>query len=120
MHEDDVRIRIHLRDAEPDRAGAGRSARDAARDLARPDLLGEEDRRLLPLRGNNDDDRVDARTALEPVEALREERPAAERRERLGQVTAQPLAAPGGDEHGPDPAHGVGSLAVVRRPLPGR
>ncbi len=88
-----------------DRLRARRASRDAGDDLRGRELLGEEDRRLLPARRRRDDDRVDELAPVEPVEALREQRPPAEGGERLRTVDPEPLArAGGGDERpgGPD------------------
>ena len=70
--------------------------------LAAAELLGEQDRRLLPARRRDDDDRVDPVRVVEAAQRLGEERILAELRERLRLVQAEPLAAPGGDEDRPD------------------
>ena len=89
--------------ATPSRTDSARVAPPgtAGVDLAAAELLGEQDRRLLPALGRDDHDRVDPVRGLEPLEALGEQRPAAERREGFGPVHAEPLAAACCDEDRP-------------------
>ena len=70
--------------------------------LAAGELLGEQDRRLLPARRGDDHDPVDPVRLVEAAQRLGEERILAELRERLGLFQAEPLTAPGGDEDRPD------------------
>ena len=92
----------HLREPDPHRGRAGLAAGDAGGDLRRADLLGEQDRGLLPLRGATTTIAVDPLALVEPPQRLGEERETAEARERLRAVLPEPLAPPCGDEHGPD------------------
>src|SRR5204862_1485241 len=73
-------------------------------DLAGAELFGEQDRGLLPFGRRRDDDRIDPTGALEPLQALGEQRPSAEAGERLRPVSAEPLAPTRGSENGPDHA----------------
>ena len=61
----------------------------------------EEDGGLFPATGGRDDDRVDPWTAVEPVDALGEQRPSAERRERLRPIETEALAGAAGDDERP-------------------
>ena len=77
VDEHDERVVRHLGECGAHRLGTRRPARDDRGDLGGDELLGEHDRRLPPLRRRDDDD-VDPR-AVEPLEALREQDPLAER-----------------------------------------
>src|SRR5205807_1961410 len=79
-------------------------------DLPAAELLGEQDCRLFPPGRRCDDDRVDPLGRLEPLEALREQRPIAEADERLRPVCAEPLATACRGENGP---HAHRALAVA-------
>ena len=92
----------HLRHADANGSCPRLAAADRGDHLPAPQLLGEQDHRLLPPGGSDDHDRVDPRGCFQPLETLREERPTAKLRERLGLVRLEPLAAAGGGEHGPD------------------
>src|SRR5699024_2061825 len=92
----------HVVDARAHRVGARLAAGDAGAHLRRADLLGEQDRRLLPLRRRDDDDRVDPRTFVEPPQRLRQQGQVAEPHEGLRPILPKPLPSPGGDEDGPD------------------
>src|SRR5207248_9853382 len=70
-------------------------------DLRGADLLGEQDRRLLPLGRRNDDDLVDPAALVEPAKRLREQGKLAEAGERLRPVLPEPFSPPCGDEGGP-------------------
>ena len=83
------------------RLRARRAAGHAGDDLAGADLLGEEDRRLLPPRRHGDDDRVDPVGGVEALERLGEERPVAQVREGFRAVQPEPLAASCCGENGP-------------------
>ena len=84
----------NLRQREAHGLGARRAARDDGADLAGADLLGEEDRRLLPAGRSRHHDRVDPVGLVEPLHARCEERQLAERDECLGPVRTEALAAP--------------------------
>ena len=62
----------NLREARAHGVGPRRAARDGRVDLAGAEFLREQDRRLLPLLRDDDDDRVDPLRGLEPLEALGE------------------------------------------------
>src|SRR5206468_11339995 len=78
VYEDDERLVRDLTQRAPDRLGACRPSGDAADDLARSQLLAQQDRRFLPTRRRSDHDRVDPRTVVEAIEALGEQRTTAE------------------------------------------
>jgi hypothetical protein len=102
VHDDRRGVLRDLGDPDADRLRPGRASRDRRRGLPGPELLGEEDGRLLPARGRDDDDRVDPVARVQPLEALREQGAVAQARERLRAVRAESLAAPRGGEDGPD------------------
>src|SRR5205823_14177742 len=77
------------------------AAGHGGRHLAAAELLGEEDRRLLPALGCDHDDGVDPVGAFEALQALGEEWPPVQRREGFGTVPAEPLATAGCDEDRP-------------------
>jgi hypothetical protein len=87
------------------------AAGHAGDDLRRGQLLREEDRGLLPTGRRSDDDRVDQRTALEPIDALGEEWAPTESGERLGSVDPEPLARAGGGDQRPDISAGGGNVS---------
>ena len=66
------------------------------------ELLGEEDRGLLPVGRSRDDDRVDELTAIQAVEAFGQERAAAQCGERLRTIDSEPRAGTGGRDQCPD------------------
>src|SRR5213078_2065043 len=80
---------------------------DAGGDLGAAELLGDEDRRLLPARRGRDHDRVDPIGGLEALEALGQERPATQLRECLRAIPSEPFPAAGGSEDGPDAQAGL-------------
>jgi hypothetical protein len=102
MDEDDERVWPHVAQTGANRLPARRTSGDAGDDLGHRQLLAQENRGLLPPRRSGDDDRVDPRTAVEPVEALGQQRAPGESRERLRTVETEAFARPGGDEDSPD------------------
>ena len=92
----------HLGERRAHRLGARLAAGDAGGDLAAAELLGEQDRRLLPAGGAAMTIASIQLGRLEPLEALGEQRQPAQLGERLRPVQAEPLAASRGGENGPD------------------
>ena len=76
-----------LRQREAHRLGARRAARDDGAHLAGADLLGEQDRRLLPAGRSRDHDRVDPVGLVEPLHARGQER-------QLARARRTPWAGP--------------------------
>src|SRR3954447_9736639 len=109
VHDDNRGVRRNLGDAQAHGVGAGRTTRDAGAHLAAAELLGEQDRGLLPSGRRRNDDRVDPVRRVEARQALREQRLVAQADERLGPICAEPFPATGRSEDGPD-AH----LELVR------
>ena len=77
------------------------AAGDAGAHLGGAELLGEQDRRLLPLGWSDEHDLVDPAALVEAAERLCEQGEIAEADERLRSVFPEPLSPPAGDEHGP-------------------
>src|SRR5215210_2581028 len=102
VHEHHGRVLGDIGQRQANGLGARGAAGDGGAHLGRRDLLGHEDRGLLPVGRCRDHDRVDPVRGVEPLEALGEQRPAAEARERLRPVGAEPLAATCRSEDGPD------------------
>ena len=102
VNEHHERLLGHLGERGRDRLRPRGASGDTRDDLRRRELLGEEDRGLLPARRRGDDDRVDELAAIEPVDALGEQRPPAERGERLRTIDPEPLAGAGGRDQRPD------------------
>ena len=102
VNEHHERLLGHLGESCRDRLGSRGASGDAGDDLRRRELLGEQDRRLLPARRRGDDDRVDELAAIEAVEALGKQRPSAESGERLRTIDTEPLAGAGGGDQRPD------------------
>jgi hypothetical protein len=102
MDEHDQRVLGTLSERGRHRLGARRAAGHARDDLGRGELLGEQDRGLLPPRRSRDDDRVDQLAVLQPVDALREKRATAERGKRLRTIDPQPLTGAGCGDQGKD------------------
>src|SRR2546430_457931 len=90
---DHRRVASHLGDARAHGLGARLAAAYTSADLRTTELLGDEDRGLLPAGRSHDHDLVDPVRGLEALEALGKERPFAKLRERLPTVRAEPLAA---------------------------
>src|SRR6185437_14544137 len=101
VDEDRGRVAGHLGDSGPHRVGARRAAGHAGGHLRRAQLLGEQDRRLLPAGRRHQHDRVDPLRSVEAAQRLGEQRKLAEPGKRLRLVVAEPLSPPGGDENGP-------------------
>ena len=102
MDGDDRRLLAHLGDARAHRFGTRLAAWHASADLRTTELLGEENRRLLPAGRSHDHDCVDPLRSLETLEAFGEKRSVAKLRERLRTVYAEPLAAARCRENRPD------------------
>jgi hypothetical protein len=109
VDEHDERVFADLRQRRPHGFCPRYAARDDGDDLGGDELLREQNRRLLPARRSCDDDRVDPVRAVEPREALREQRTAAERSERLRAISTQATACAGCDEERPDVRAGGGT-----------
>src|SRR5262245_44572690 len=101
VDERDERVVRDLRQARAHRVCACGSAGHGRVDLARAELLREQNRRLLPLFGDDDDDRIDPLGGLQALEALGQEHAPAETHERFRPVAAEPLTASGRDEDRP-------------------
>jgi hypothetical protein len=84
VHEDDERVGRHLGEAGAYGVRTGRTARGARVGLAAAELLGEQDRRLLPARRRDDDDPVDPVGVFEAAQRLGEEWVLAELPNALG------------------------------------
>src|SRR5256712_3415192 len=84
------------------RVGARLAAGDAGAHLAAAELLGQQDRGLLPAGRGDQHDRIDPLGVIEPAQRLGEERILAELCERLPVIQAESLAAPRCDEDRPD------------------
>jgi hypothetical protein len=102
VNEHHERLLGHLGESRRDRLGPCGTSGDTPDDLRRRQLLGEEDRGLLPARRRGDDDRIDELAAIEAVDALGQQRPSAENGERLRTIDAEPLAGAGGRDQRPD------------------
>ena len=102
VHEHDEHVVGDLGEGRANRLGSRRAARDGGDDLAGGELLGEQDRRLLPALGSGDDDRVDPARLVQAAERLGEHGQLTETDERLGPLLTEPLSRPRGDEEGPD------------------
>ena len=98
VHEYDEGLLGDVGQRSTHRLGSRRATGDARHDLRRRELLGEKDRRLLPAGRSGDDDCVDPGRAVEPVEALGEQRPPTENGERLRTIDAEPLAGARSEE----------------------
>ena len=84
----------HLGHADPDRLRSRLAARHAGGHLRGADLLGEQDRRLLPLGRRHEDNRVDPFALVEPPQRLREQGKLTEARRKpsVDPPRAAPLA----------------------------
>jgi hypothetical protein len=109
VHEDDEGLFGDVGERLPHGLGPSRAARDAGHDLRRRELLRKEDRRLLPTGRRGYDDAVDPGRAVEPVEALGEERPSPEDGKCLRTIDAEPLTGTGSDDERPDISDPVGN-----------
>jgi hypothetical protein len=101
VDEHDGGVVWNLRERRAHGGGARLAARNGGDDLPAAELFGEEDHRLLPVRRGGDDDRVDPLRGFQALEALRQQRPVVELRERLRPVQPKPIAAARRDDHGP-------------------
>jgi len=110
VDEDDERLVGYVGERRTDGLGARGSSGDTRDDLGRRKLLGEKDGRLLPAWRSGNDDRIDPRTAVEPIQTLGEERPPCENGERLGAVDSEPLSRPGGDQQRPGGSSRAGNV----------
>jgi hypothetical protein len=110
VDDDDERLLRHLRESCGDRRGARLTTRDAGDDLRRHELLREQDRRLLPPGRGSDDDRVDQRAVVEPLDALGQQRTLAEDGERLRTIDSEPLAGAGSGDQRPDTSGFAGNV----------
>ena len=110
MDEDDERLVGYVDERRADGLGARGPSGDTRDDLGRRKLLGEKDDRLLPAWRSGNDDRIDPGTAVEPVQALGEERPPCEDRERLGTVDTETLSSPGGYQQRPGGSSRAGNV----------
>ena len=91
VDDHDERVVRNLLERGADGFGPRCAARDDRGDLRGDELLGEHDRGLLPVGGNGNDDGVDPGAAVEPLEALGQQHPTAERHEGLRPVGAESL-----------------------------
>ena len=101
VDEHDERLLGNLRERGRHRFRPRGASGDAGDDLRRRELLGEQDRGLLPPRRGGHDDRVDQLAAVQSVEALGEQRAPAEARERLRTIDTEPLAGAGSGDQAP-------------------
>ena len=118
VDEHDRRLLGHLGQRCPHRLAAALAAGHRRGDLAGGDLLGDEDARLLPLGRRGDDDPVDPVRGVETLEALGDQRPVVQRRERLGPVQPETVTASCCSQDRPD-AHGRPRLRLRRDLRPG-
>jgi hypothetical protein len=100
VDDDDSRLVRDLAEREPHRLAPRRAPGHAGVHLSAPELLGEQDRRFLPVRWSRDHDRLDPVGCLEPLQALGQQRPVAEANERLWAVGAEPFPTTGRSEDG--------------------
>jgi len=110
VDENDERIFRDLGKRGPNRLSPSCPTRHTRHDLRRRKFLRQEDRRLFPARYGGDDNRVDPRRPVEPVEALGEQRPATKDGKRLGAIDSEPFAGARGDEQCPDISGEAGNV----------